>query len=88
MVSFLQIFQCSDYLKGVRVKSKSGQISTSNKVDFHKFILGNDEVEKSKDNIEIDIVLNTKDKAPGPAVIETAAEEHKEVSKWTGLVQD
>ena len=47
------------------------------------------EVEKSKDiNIEIDIVLNTKDKAPGPAVIETAEKEHKEVSKRTGLVQD
>ena len=76
-------------MKGVRVKSKSGQISTSNKVDFHKFILGNDEVEKSKDNnIENDILINTKDKAPGPAVIETAEEEHKEVSKRTGLVQD
>ena len=47
------------------------------------------EVEKSKDDIiEIDIVLNTKDKAPGPAVVETAEEEHKEVSKRTGLVQD
>ena len=34
------------------------------------------------------ILINTKDKAPGPAVIETAEEEHKEVSKRTGLVQD
>ena len=44
---------------------------------------------KSKDiSIEIDIVLNTIDKAPDPAVIETAAVEHKEDSKRTGLVQN
>ena len=36
------------------------------------------DVEKSKgNNIEIDILNDTKDKAPDPAVIETAAEEHK-----------
>ena len=46
------------------------------------------DVEKSKDNnIEIDILNDTKDKAPDPTVIETAEDEHKEVSKWTGRVQ-
>ena len=38
-------------------------------------------------NIEIDILNDTKDKAPDPAVIETAEDEHKEVSKWTGRVR-
>ena len=42
------------------------------------FILVVDEVEKSKQiHNEIDILNDTKDKAPDPAVIETAAEEHK-----------
>ena len=38
-------------------------------------------------NIEIDILNDTKDKAPDPAVIETAEDEHKEVSKWTSQVR-
>ena len=60
-------------------------------VDFLNLFLVNDEVndvEKSKgNNIEIDILNDTKDKAPDPAVIETAEDEHKEVSKWTGRVR-
>ena len=52
------------------------------------FSLKNDdiEVEKSKDiNNEIDILIITIDKAPDPALIETAEEEHKEVSKGLAL---
>ena len=52
------------------------------------FSLKNDdiEVEKSKDiNHEIDIVLGINDKAPDPTVLETAEEEHKEVSKGLAL---
>ena len=50
-------------------------------VDFLNLFLVNEDVndvEKSKDiNIEIDILNDTKDKAPDPAVIETGEEEHK-----------
>ena len=77
--------------KWVRLQSKSGQISNIEEVDFLNLFLVNEDVndvEKSKDiNIEIDILNDTKDKAPDPAVIETAEDEHKEVSKWTGRVR-
>ena len=50
--------------------------------DFHKFILVVDEVEKSKEiHNEINILINTNDKVPDPAVIETAEEDYKEVPK-------
>ena len=44
------------------------------------------DVEKSKgNNIEIDILNDTKDKAPDPAVIETGEEEHKGFQMdWSG----
>ena len=75
---------------GSDFNQKSGQISNIEEVDFLNLFLVNDEVndvEKSKgNNIEIDILNDTKDKAPDPAVIETAEDEHKEVSKWTGRV--
>ena len=67
---------------GSDFNQKSGQISNIEQ-DFHTFILVVDEVndvEKSKgNNIEIDILNDTKDKAPDPAVIETSEEDHKEV---------
>ena len=64
---------------GSQFNQKSGQIS-SIKQDFHTFILVVDEVEKSKQiHNEIDILINTNGKAPDPAVIETAKEDHKEV---------
>ena len=77
--------------KWVRLQSKSGQISNIEEVDFLNLFLVNEDVndvEKSKDiNIEIDILNDTKDKAPDPAVIETGEDEHEEVSKWTGRVR-
>ena len=76
-----RFFNVRTKYKWVRFQSKSGQISNIEEVDFLNLFLVNDEVndvEKSKgNNIEIDILNDTKDKAPDPAVIETAAEEHK-----------
>ena len=67
--------------KWVRVQSKV-RANFNIEQDFHKFILVVDEVEKSKEiHNEIDILINTNDKAPDPAVIETAEEDHKEVPK-------
>ena len=81
-------------LKGIRTKCKWVRVQSKVRAnfnieqDFHKFILVVDEVEKSKQiHNEIDILINTKDKAPDPAVIETAEDEHKEISKWTSQVR-
>ena len=64
---------------GSKFNQKSGQIS-SIKQDFHTFILVVDEVEKSKEIYnEIDILNDTNNKAPDPAVIETSEEDHKEI---------
>ena len=49
-------------------------------VDFLNLFLVNDEVEKSKEiHNEIDILNDTNNKAPDPAVIETSEEDHKEI---------
>ena len=62
---------------GSEFNQKSGQISNIEQ-DFLNLFLVNDEVEKSKQiHNEIDILNDTKDKAPDPAVIETGEEEHK-----------
>ena len=55
---------------GSDFNQKSGQISNIEEVDFLNLFLVNEDVndvEKSKDiNIEIDILNDTKDKAPDP----------------------
>ena len=84
---FLMVSYSTDFsmfglnASGSQFNQKSGQIS-SIKQDFHTFILVVDEVEKSKEiHNEINILINTNDKVPDPAVIETAEEDYKEVPK-------
>ena len=63
---------------GSDFNQKSGQISNIEQ-DFLNLFLVNDEVEKSKEIYnEIDILNDTNNKAPDPAVIETS-EDHKEI---------
>ena len=82
---FLMVSYSTDFsmfglnTSGSDFNQKSGQIS-SIKQDFHTFILVVDEVEKSKEIYnEIDILNDTNNKAPDPAVIETSEEDHKEI---------
>ena len=82
---FLMVSYSTDFsmfglnTSGSDFNQKSGQIS-SIKQDFHTFILVVDEVEKSKEIYnEIDILNDTNNKAPDPAVIETGEEDHKEI---------
>ena len=64
---------------GSEFNQKSGQISNIEQ-DFLNLFLVNDEVEKSKEIYnEIDILNDTNNKAPDPAVIETSEEDHKEI---------